>query len=175
MALPEFQLPLGPVTPHRRDELLRQRVDHAGADAVEAARGLVVALLELPAGVERGEDHLDGALLRLRMLVNRYAPPVICNRDRAAIVMKRHDDVRGVPVHRLVYGVVENLPDQVMEACRSDSADVHAGTFSDGLEAFEDCDVFRGIGRHSGIRFYRVLRGSARFYKVRSRCEIVAW
>ena len=42
-ALLEAHLPLRAVAPHRRDELLRQGVDDAGADAVEAARGLVVA------------------------------------------------------------------------------------------------------------------------------------
>ena len=72
-ALLEALLPLGAVAPDRRDELLRQRVDDAGADTVEAAGGLVVARLELAAGVQRREDHLERALLRLRVLVDRNA------------------------------------------------------------------------------------------------------
>jgi hypothetical protein len=64
----------------RGDELLRQRVDDAGADAVQAAGRLVVAVLELAAGVQHGEDHLERALLRLRVLVDRDAAAVVADR-----------------------------------------------------------------------------------------------
>jgi hypothetical protein len=40
--------------------------------------------------------------------------------------MKGHLDVRGVPVHGLVYGIVENLPDEVMKATAADAPDIHA-------------------------------------------------
>ena len=42
--------------------------------------------------------------------------------------------LRGVAVHRLVDGVVDDFPDEVMKAGRSDAADVHPGTLADGLE-----------------------------------------
>ena len=73
----ERHLPLGAVALHARAQLGGQRVDDAGADAVQAARGLVVALLELAAGVEHGEDDLERALLRLRVLVHRDAAAVV--------------------------------------------------------------------------------------------------
>jgi hypothetical protein len=88
MALLEAHLPLGAVALHRRDQLLRQRVDDAGADAVEAAGRLVVAVLELTAGVQRGEDHLDRALLRLRMLVDRDPAPIVGDRDRRGVLVQ---------------------------------------------------------------------------------------
>src|SRR4029079_18539953 len=47
MPLLETLLPRRAVALDRRDQLLRQRVDHARADAVQAAGGLVVARLEL--------------------------------------------------------------------------------------------------------------------------------
>ncbi len=53
-----------------------------------------------------------------------------------------------IAVHRLVDGVVENLPDEVVQAGRPDAADVHARPPADGLEALEDGDVFGGVGRH---------------------------
>ena len=43
LPLLEPHLPLRAVAPDGGDELLRQRVDDAGADAVQAAGGLVVA------------------------------------------------------------------------------------------------------------------------------------
>ena len=150
-ALLEAHLPLRAVAPDRRDQLLRERVDDAGADAVQAAGRLVVAGLELAARVERREDHFERALLRLRMLVDGDAAAVVGDRDRAAVFVQRDDDVRGVAVHRLVDRVVEDLPDEVVQAGAADAADVHARALADGFEAFENGDVFRGIsGRHSG-------------------------
>jgi hypothetical protein len=94
--------------------------------AVEPSGRLVVALLELPAGMKHGENHLERALLRRRMLVDRNPAAVIAHRDRAAVFVQRDDDVRREAVHRLVNGVIENLPDQVVEAGGADAADVHA-------------------------------------------------
>ena len=149
-ALLEVHLPLRAVAADGRNQLLRERVDDAGADAVEAAGGLVVACVELSSGMQRRENHLERALLRLRMLVDRYAAAVVCNRDRRAVLMQRDDDVRGIAVHRLVDRVVENLPDEMVEAGAANAADVHARALADGFEAFEDGDVFRCIGgRHS--------------------------
>ena len=149
-ALLEAHLPLRAVAPDGRDQLLRQRVDDAGADAVESAGGLVVAGLELAAGMQRRENHLERALLRLRMLVDRNAATVVCDCDRGAVLVQCDGDVRGIAVHRLVYRVVEDLPDEVVQAGAADAADVHARALADGFEAFEDGDVFRGVsGRHS--------------------------
>src|SRR5206468_7797184 len=62
LALLEAHLPLRAVALDRCDELLRQRVDDAGADAVKTARRLVVAVFELAARVQHGEDDFDRAL-----------------------------------------------------------------------------------------------------------------
>ena len=80
VALLEPLLPGGAVAADGGDELARQRVDDRRADAVQAARRLVVLPLELSAGVERGEDHLERARLRLRVLVDRNAAAVVLNR-----------------------------------------------------------------------------------------------
>ena len=75
--------------------------------------------------------------------------PSSADRDGARVVVQRDRDVRRVAVHRLVYGVVEDLPDEVVESARSDAADVHAGSLPNGLEPFQDGDVFRCVvGRH---------------------------
>ena len=51
----------------------------------------------------------------------------------------------GIAVHRLVDGVVEDLPREVVEPGGADAADVHAGALADGLEPFQDGDVFCGV------------------------------
>ena len=116
-----------------------------GADAVQAAGRLVAAVLELAAGVEDGEDDLERAFLRGRVLVDRDPAAVVFHRDRRAIGMERDPDVRGEAVHRLVDGVVENFPDEVVQSGRADAADIHAGALPDRLESLENGDVFGGV------------------------------
>ena len=60
---------------------------------MKAAGRLVIAGLELAAGMQHREDHLEGALLGRWMLVDRNATAVIRNRDGAAIGVKGHVDV----------------------------------------------------------------------------------
>ena len=60
-----------------------QRVDHRHADAVQAARNLVGILVELPAGVELGHDHLGGGDAFFGVDVGRDAAAVVFDRDRA--------------------------------------------------------------------------------------------
>ena len=151
LSLLEGHLVLMTVALHRGDELARERVDDAGADAVKAAGRLVVAGFELAAGVEHGEDHLERALLRLRMHVHGNAAAVVFDGDRGAVLVQGDADVARVPVHRLVDRVVERFPDEMMQAGAADAADVHAGALSNGLEPFEDGDVFGCVIRcHCG-------------------------
>ena len=84
------------------------------ADAVQAAGYLVAAAAELPAGVEHGHDHLERALSG-RVLVDRDAAAVVD--DLAAPVLVQGDvDAGGLVGHRLVDAVVDDLPDELVEA-----------------------------------------------------------
>src|SRR5918993_1028299 len=51
LSLLEAHLPLRAIAANRGHQLARQRIDDAGADSVKTAGGLVVAALELAAGV----------------------------------------------------------------------------------------------------------------------------
>ena len=68
-----------------------QRVDHRGADAVQAAGGDVRAAAELAAGVQLGDDHLDAGQPGLGLLVDRDAAAVVVHLDRA-VGVQRHLD-----------------------------------------------------------------------------------
>ncbi len=151
LALLEGHLVLLTITLDGGNELTRQRVHDARTDTVQAARGLVVAGFELSAGMQHGEDHLERAFLRLRVDVHRNAAPIVFDGDRGAVRVQRHANVARVTVHRFVDRVVERLPDEMVQARAADAADVHAGALPDGLEAFEDGDVFRCVVRcHCG-------------------------
>ena len=121
----------------------RQGVDHAHADAVQAAGDLVAAAAELAAGVEDRVHHLEGVLARL-MPAHRHATAVVPVAHRP--VGQQGDlDAVGEAGHGFVDGVVDDLPDQVVEAPHIRGADVHAGAPADGLQALEDLDALGGV------------------------------
>ena len=130
----------------------RQRVDHGRADAVQATGHLVAAAAELAAGVQLGEHELDRGLALGRVDVGGDAATVVGDAD-AAVGEQRHVDGVGVAGQRLVDGVVDDLPDQVVQAALTGGADVHAGALAHRLEALEDGDlagVVLGPGRGAG-------------------------
>jgi hypothetical protein len=98
---------------------------------------------ELASGVEHRVDHLERVLAG-RVPADRNATAVVLD-DNRAIRGDRHVDSRGVPGHRFVDGVVDDLPDEVMEAAGVRRADVHAGSATDGFQALEDLDARRRV------------------------------
>ena len=124
-----------------------ERVDHAGADAVQSAGDLVSAAAELAAGVEHGVHDLQSRLAGLLLYVDGYASAVVGDADDVA----RLDGdlyVRAVPGQSLVYGVVDYLVHQVVETRCAGGADIHAGTHAHGLKPLQNlyftCVVFLG-------------------------------
>ena len=117
-----------------------QRVGDARADAVQAARDLVAAVAELAAGVQLGEDQLERRDALLGVDVDGDAAAVVGDRDD--LVLVHHGaDRRAAPGQRLVDGVVDDLPDQVVQRTAVGAADVHAGPHAHGLEALEHTDI----------------------------------
>ena len=55
-----------------------------------------------------------------------------------------------MPRQRLVYGVVDDLPQAVHEAAAVIGADIHAGPFAYGFKALKNGQVLRGISRILG-------------------------
>ena len=131
------------------DEPLAQGVDAGDADAVEAAGDLVVRAVELAAGMQRGQDHLDGGTVLLGMHVDGNAAPVVRDGTRA-VGVDGDLDVGTVAGQRLVDRVVHHLIDQMVEAARAGIADVHGGAFADRLHAFQNLDVGGIVLRGSG-------------------------
>ncbi len=139
-----------------------QRVDDRHADAVQAAGDLVAVAAELAAAVELGEGDLDAGQLVLAVDVDRDAAAVV-DHPAAAVGQERDVDAVAVAGHGLVDRVVDDLPDEVVQAGRTGAADVHAGPLPDRFEAFEDLHV-PGPVRATSLRQRRALSrgGSAR-------------
>jgi hypothetical protein len=100
--------------------------------------------------VQLREHNLDGRLALADHDAGRDATAVVHDLDPA--VWHQGDlDVVGVAGERLIDGVVDNLPDQVMQTTLAGGADVHAGALADRLQPFEDGDGARVVGRAVGF------------------------
>ena len=139
---------------------LRQRVDDRDADAVQTAGDLVAATAELATGVQHRQRHRDRGHLLAGRGVGRDAAAVVLDPDAAVGLQGQHDPV-AVTGQRLVDRVVDDLPDQVVEAALTGRADVHARPLAHRLEALQDLDrggVVRAVGLAVRRAGHRVLR-----------------
>src|SRR5204862_4321351 len=101
---------------------------------------------ELAARVQDGQDDLGGRATLLLHDRDRNAAAVVGLGDRVVRVDDDVDD-RAVAGERLVDRVVDDLPDQVMQAADTGRADVHARALAHGIEALENRDVLRVVAR----------------------------
>lgn len=109
-----------------------ERVDDAGADAVQAAGDLVAPAAELAARVQHGVNDLECGLARLLLYIDGYAAAVIRDADD---VPRLYDDLDIVAVarQRFVDGVVHDLVHEVVQTGGRGRAYIHAGPEPDGL------------------------------------------
>ena len=106
------------------------------AHAVGAAGEFVTALAVFAAGVQGGEHHLDAGNAVFGMNVDGDAAAIIANGDRAVHV-DGNVDLVAMAGEMLVDGVVQDLGNAVMERPFIRAADIHAGLFTHGFQAFE--------------------------------------
>jgi hypothetical protein len=123
---------------------------HRDANPVEPTGDLVAAATELAARVEDGEHRGHGRQVLAGSRVGGDTAAVVL--DAYATVGQQGDhDAVAVAGQRLVDGVVDDLPDQVVETPLAGGADVHARTLADRLESLEHGDrrrvVLDAVGR----------------------------
>ena len=133
-----------------------QGVGYRNANAVQAAGKTVgrgaVALVELAAGVELGEYHLNRRDLLDRVNFDRNAAPVIQNRYRA-VKVQGDLDTFAVSAQRFVGSVVDGFLHDVQRIVRSG---VHAGAMANGLQPLENGNGFSGVAHCRGVSSLRV-------------------
>ena len=109
-------------------------------------RDLVAAAAELAAGVQHGVHDFERVLAGLLLLADR------ARRGRCPVdvtlpsALDGQLDVRRMAGHRLVDRVVDDFPDEVVQAAHVGRADVHARALANRLEALEDLDALGGVG-----------------------------
>ncbi len=148
------------------DQKRRQCIDARYAHAVQTARYLVAALVELTAGMQHRQDDLQSRLALLLVEVGRDASAVVLDRYRIVFVYG-NVYVGTVTGQRLVYGVVHDLVYEMVQTLLADIADIHGGAFANGFQALQHLDVGGGIllfllqrlflfGIHLSIEIYRL-------------------
>ena len=145
------------VAPNGKPQPFRERVDDRDTDAMQTAGNLVGVVVELAAGVQLGHhDFRRRALLLVVGLdFSRYAAPVILHADRIVGVYG-YRDVVAVSRQRLVYRVVDDFEDHVMQAgAVAGIADIHAGPLAYGFKTLEDFYAI-GIVVIAARRWFRV-------------------
>ena len=140
----EFHAPDVPVAAHFDFQPLGKGVGDGRAHAVQAAREGIVVLVELAARVQLRKNDLYARNFGLGVDVGGDAAAVVAHGGAAVLVKDDVDAVRKA-VGGLVDGVVDDLPQNVMEAFGARRADVHAGAQAHGLQPFEDGDVPRVV------------------------------
>jgi hypothetical protein len=117
-----------------------ERVDHRDADAVQTARDLVGAVVELTARVQHRHDDFGGGAAFLGVDVDRDAAAVVLDRDGLVGVDGDLDPV-AVTGERFVDGVVDDLEHHVVQAgAVIGVTDVHSGPLADRIKALQDLD-----------------------------------
>ncbi|CAB4912004.1 unannotated protein [freshwater metagenome] len=126
------------VTRDLQFDLGRECVHDGDTDAVQTAGDGVGVGVELATGVQLGHDDLDGGNTG-GVHGDGDAAAVVLDLD-AAVFVDGDVDGGGVAGHGLVDGVVDDLPDQVVQASFTGGTDVHTGPLTDCFQALEDRD-----------------------------------
>ena len=91
------------------------------------------------------------------MHVDGDAAAIVGDGDGVAALVQRDGDGVGVAVEVFIDGVVDDFPDEVVQALGVGAADVHRRPLADRLQAFEDLNgrgggvtIGGGAGGHSG-------------------------
>ena len=108
------------------DEPCRQGIHDRHAYAVKAAGHLVARSTELAAGVQDCENDFCCGLVRVAGDGLYGNASAVVDHAAAAVGEQGHVDAGAVAGHRLVNGVVDDLPDQMVKASRPCRADEHA-------------------------------------------------
>ena len=114
---------------------------------MQPAGDLVAATFaELASGVEHGQHHLRGRLSLLFLhRSGRDASAVVGDPD-PSVGQQRDVDLGAVSGHGLVDRVVDDLPDEVVQARRAGRPDIHPRSLPNRLETLQNSDVLSVIG-----------------------------
>ena len=124
------------------DQFLGQCVDDGDTHAVESSGDLVAVLVELTAGVQVGQTHLECGFT-LFLVDSGGDTPSVIDDGYGSILVDYDIDLGGETCHDLVDSVIHHLVHHVVESARIGGSDVHTRPFPDRFQTFECHDAVR--------------------------------
>ena len=114
-----------------------QRVDNRSTDAMQAARHLISAAAELAARVQNCIDNRRRRNAFFWVHTGRDAAAVVGYPDCVAR-QNLHCDFVAESRQRFINRIVDNFLDQMMQTCQAGRANIHARTFADRFQSFQN-------------------------------------
>ena len=114
-----------------------------------------------------GHHEFNASKPSLSLDIHRNSPTIILDFNRT-IGGEGDDYLVAISGERFIDCVIDDLPETVHEAARVGGADIHSRALTDGIEPFEDGQVFRRV--LPGIpaaTFFRALAGFCRAFRGR--------
>jgi hypothetical protein len=119
---------------------LGKRVHHRSAHPVQTAGDGVYLARELGPGVKKGHNDLKTGKTQFRMGIYGDPSTVVLHRDLVGLEYG-NGYVLAYPGHSLVYRVVDDLYNQMVQTSHTQVADVHGRTTPDSLQSFQDLNL----------------------------------
>ena len=123
---------------------------------MESSGDLIGVIVELAACVQFGHDHLEGGNLELRMQIDGDSATVVAHGD-AVVDVQYHFDLVAESGHRLIYGIVHDLIDEMVQSPGVGAAYVHGRAHAHSLKPFEHRYLIRIIiaaGAFARLEFF---------------------
>ena len=125
-------------------QISRKRIDNRGTDTVETAAGLVCGIVELAACMQGRKDKtLRGH--SFLMHIYRDSSSVICY-GRGTVLLQCHMDLTAISGKVLIYCIVYDLIDQMIQSLAGYTSNIHTRSFPDCLQSFQNRDTASIIG-----------------------------
>jgi hypothetical protein len=103
--------------------------------------------------MEGREDQLDRRDIRFLMDIDGDAAPLVLHGDGSVFVDgQRH--LIAVAVDRFVNAVIDDFPNQMVEAGAIGRPDIHTGTLPHTLHLTEELNAIRIVCSFSGVKIY---------------------
>ena len=148
------------IAPDTQFQPIGQGVHHRHTHTVQTAGHLVGVLVEFPASVQLGHDNLGRRHAFAFMNIDGNPASIVPHRN-AVVGVDFHLNEVGVTGQSLVNPVVHDLVHHVVQArAVIRVADIHARTFADSFQAFENLDGIRAV-------FFRCLCGVCHVFTLR--------
>ena len=114
----------------------RQSIDDGNTHAVQTTGDRIRIGIELTAGVQLRHHNLHRGRAR-GMHRDRNTTAIVSNLH-AAVGKQAHLHLGGITRHGLVDRVINNLPNQVVQAAHAGRTDIHTGALTDRFQALQD-------------------------------------